>query len=110
VGHAFTVNPWGLSDVLGNVWEWTSTLLDYYPYRAGDGREAAETAGARVMRGGVGCRGRRVLRVACRNARGPTYCDEFVGFRGAMSAPSQPARRLSHAAKRAQPPGRGDGP
>ena len=56
-GYQSTNGAWNL---LGNVWEWCSTIwghnwqsLDYpYPYKASDGREDLEGSAARVMRGG----------------------------------------------------------
>jgi len=54
------VSDWGAVDMLGNVWEWTSSrwgrnwqTLDYrYPYQVDDDREDISGSHARVMRGG----------------------------------------------------------
>lgn len=45
-------NPWGLHDMHGNVAEWTLSLYRPYPYVEDDGRNALETPGERVARGG----------------------------------------------------------
>ena len=45
--------PDGLSDMAGNVWEWTESAYRAYPYRREDGREDPTIADARrVLRGG----------------------------------------------------------
>jgi len=42
----------GALDMSGNVWEWTSTIFDNYPYNADDGRENPDDdANLRVIRG-----------------------------------------------------------
>jgi formylglycine-generating enzyme required for sulfatase activity len=55
------VSPYGVLDMAGNVWEWTSTLWgqreqesDFiYPFDPTDGREDSNVEGYRVVRGGT---------------------------------------------------------
>jgi formylglycine-generating enzyme required for sulfatase activity len=83
VGHALRVNPWGLADMAGNVWEWTSSRYQPYPYRADDEREDPGPGGdgRRVLRGGAWVIGPAYFRSADRFKYTPRIASDFVGFR-----------------------------
>ncbi len=78
-------SPYGVGDMVGNVWEWTSSLYRPYPYDANDGRESLEAEGWRVLRGGSWLND---LARACCTARldGDFLFFNNVGFRCAISA------------------------
>jgi formylglycine-generating enzyme required for sulfatase activity len=79
--HPQGVGPLGAWDGAGNVWEWTSSLFQPYPYQSGDGREDATAAGKRVLRGGSWGSVRTFCRCACRFVDRPGYFNDFIGFR-----------------------------
>jgi formylglycine-generating enzyme required for sulfatase activity len=81
VGAASTRNQWGVADMAGNVWEWTSSLYRPYPYSTSDGREDANAAGVRSVRGGSAVNGARFLRAAKRYKLDPKSTNDMVGFR-----------------------------
>ncbi|MFZ4660145.1 MAG: SUMF1/EgtB/PvdO family nonheme iron enzyme [Caldilineaceae bacterium] len=43
---------YGVLEMAGNVWEWTSSLYKNYPYKPDDGREDPAAVDRRVVRGG----------------------------------------------------------
>jgi formylglycine-generating enzyme required for sulfatase activity len=81
VGDPERTNPWGLSDMLGNVWEWTSSKYVAYPYRSDDGREDPNGVVARVTRGGSWNRNPRFLRTSNRGWIDPVTTSSLTGFR-----------------------------
>lgn len=50
--RAAGASPFGALDMSGSMAEWTASLMQPYPYDAGDGRERPDRAGERVTRGG----------------------------------------------------------
>lgn len=79
----------GALDMSGNVWEWTSSLYEAYPYDAEDGREAdtgSRTNIRRVLRSGAwGNYDTGLLRAPFRSWYGPGYWGFEYGFRCARS-------------------------
>jgi formylglycine-generating enzyme required for sulfatase activity len=95
-GHPAVVNtrPEGKSWVaawhmIGNVWEWSSSLYEPYPYQAQDGRErdtGDSTDVWRVLRGGSWYDGNtNLLRSACRDLNTPVSRYNSRGSRLARS-------------------------
>ena len=78
---AFPPNAFGLHDMAGNVWHWTSTLDRPYPSRANDGREDLRAGDRRVIRGGSWASAPRSLRASYRVMDDPRDEDDHHGFR-----------------------------
>ncbi len=73
---------YGNYDMVGNVWEYTSTTYRQYPYDANDGRENLSSDEPVVVRGGSFISDRSTLRCA---AREEFLLDAYQGFRIALS-------------------------
>jgi len=78
-------SPEKVVDMVGNVWEWTSSLFRPYPYDANDGRESREASGWRVLRGGSWFNDLDRARCTAR-LDGDFLFFNNVGFRCAVSA------------------------
>ncbi|MCI0731531.1 MAG: SUMF1/EgtB/PvdO family nonheme iron enzyme [Chloroflexi bacterium] len=89
-------SPYGVLDMIGNVWEWTRSLYGKrndkkrtlafaykYPYEVGDGREDLSKGDQwlRVMRGGSWFSRRTWLHCASRFQHAPDYGGDAIGFR-----------------------------
>ena len=81
-------SPYSLFDMAGNVWEWTSSLYQSYPYDANDGRENMNSSDNRVLRGGSWFPYiDNHVRSADRNNDIPVYTNYDIGFRCARDVP-----------------------
>jgi hypothetical protein len=78
-------SPYGIYDLAGNVWEWTSSLYKTYPYDASDGREDLNSSDSRVLRGGSWNYGDDDVRSALRYGITPSGFGNNIGFRCADS-------------------------
>ena len=84
-------SPYGLADMGGNIWEWTTTLWGsnrdkatfVYPYRSQDGRQDLNAGEEhyRIIRGGSYKDDRQGVRAACRDLDPPHYALSNLGFR-----------------------------
>jgi len=84
------VSPYGAEDLSGNVWEWTRSLYQDYPYRPGDGRENLEASGRRVLRGGSFLNTESYVRCAYRFDGHPGARPRSGGFRVVAASPFLP--------------------
>jgi len=77
--------PFGLADMAGNVWEWTRSPYQPYPYDPTDDRANLDADALWVMRGGHFGDPPRLIRAAARGAADPGARRAFIGFRIAIS-------------------------
>lgn len=76
-------SPYGVMDMSGNVWEWTNTIINPYPYDAEDGRENSDPTlwVERVWRGGPWSNGYWWIRSSVRYRSIPSYWYVNLGIR-----------------------------
>lgn len=72
---------YGLSDMSGNVWEWTRSPLQPYPYDPSDDGNTTGMDALWVMRGAAFSDGEQLARAATRGGADPGARRPFIGFR-----------------------------
>jgi formylglycine-generating enzyme required for sulfatase activity len=77
------VSKYGIYDLLGNVWEWTSSAKFQYPYDGNDGREKQFLPDCRrIVRGGSWAVSPSSARNSCRGNFPPdNMVRNYIGFR-----------------------------
>jgi iron(II)-dependent oxidoreductase len=85
------ISPWGCHDLIGDVWEWTSSSFDPYPgFEAFPYREYSEVfwgGDYKVLRGGSWAVDPVAVRSTFRNWDHPVRRQIFAGFRCARDRP-----------------------
>lgn len=79
--------PFALSDMSGNVWEWTRSPYQPYPFTESDDAEALGADALWVMRGGSFTDGEQNIRTAVRGGADPGARRPFIGFRLVIAPP-----------------------
>jgi len=95
-GFPAGVSPYGVLDMVGNVYEWCSSIgwrEAKYPYRSGDGRENLERETWRALRGGSWYSERRNTRCASRLDGHPGDFSDDDGFRVVILGSPPPERQ-----------------
>ena len=82
-------SPYGIADMVGNVWEWTSSV--FRPYAGNEGEERSILPGVvrYVIRGGSWYYSRKLARCAAREGMDPNMLSNSIGFRLARN-PGEP--------------------
>jgi formylglycine-generating enzyme required for sulfatase activity len=78
-------SPFGLADMVGNVWEWTSSCFLPYPFQLPTQAEIDCETQRYVLRGGAWYYTRKLARCAAREGNAPPYFSLSIGFRIARS-------------------------
>lgn len=77
-------SPYGVRDMAGQVWEWTTSIYQSYPYDPGDGREKLAGVAPRVARGGSSSSTAEGLTATSREIISPSRQatgHAYIGFR-----------------------------
>lgn len=73
-------SPFGVVDMAGNVWEWTTSVLKPYPYQA-NGKQQVDFATRFVIRGGSWYYSHKLARTTVREGVPATFTSPALGFR-----------------------------
>jgi formylglycine-generating enzyme required for sulfatase activity len=74
-------NPWGLYDMVGNVWEWVEDWFDWYPSESQVDPKGPPTGHIRVKKGASWSTRTRDLKSCARDGNNPADLFEIEGFR-----------------------------
>ena len=78
-------SPYGAADMVGNIWEWTSSVFGPYPFREYTDGELPAAQVRYVVRGGAWYYSRKLARCAAREGAREDYSSHLIGFRLARS-------------------------
>jgi formylglycine-generating enzyme required for sulfatase activity len=97
---SFPSNPFGLFDVAGNAWEYTSTIYKPYPYTNDRENLVEDNREMMVLRGGSWGFSERYCRTTARRRFASHLTYDFAGFRVAKSGEPASAADSGTAAKK----------